>query len=922
MNKSPKGNKLSTLKENDSKEDGNIDIESALLLSEMDEKEITDLQNLMQKTDEKHRFSTNSSNIVIEEKKELPNFEELNKTILKLQHENEALQSEKEFLLKNQSKYKPQPKKNLKKFWDGLRKRSKLKWDPDQIKEMIRKKKINVFDVNVEGRTLLIEMVRHGLYEMVELTLNLGADPTHKDESGKMAIDYARKYTMYHIEQLLLFNSMNASASTRLNALSEEMNKQKGITENIMIQLAFYKNKKLFKDILIDLMIKIISKKLAFSDDLLNICWKLICVDNDNPLSSNLWKTLVSTCNDIIVNHSKRDWYYFKTFIVPSTIWFEKIPSGFDDEKHDEKEALTKNKNVYMYSLLLLIVNRESKNQLNKLESDLNILANKNLTDWDILTKWIAEKDENNEIQPRQNLVPNCIEPKYTHSQLIQLTGSSKFSATKFYDYYQYLPQLVLLAEFVDDPFQHSVQKIFNIDKNTKSAIQNGGEIRYMRGPVKLIERARNKAENDYSNENYPTSACVLDLNRCSLIFNDISTLLYCLKLFVNKVKYYQSGNIIGIARVKNGFFEYVKEVQYSDIKLNVLIKGKRNNIIGEIQFLLIKMMDYKNVAHNLYGIQREQEYVELSVTNILPLLLDEDKQTFIAGNMNDRKQLCSLMAVNNKTEKDIMKISKETGETMLTPVCKVKQEKMFIFLKQIINRDLFIDRLFHPDTEYDRNPIEFAVKARCMSIIKHIFNIDKVIQRYRTEHDMLFKMLFCLWRFCDQKDEYVIDYVMGKLDISNKLMGKMMSHPYDTPGRYGVENIMSSTCMFTDVYIVKKLKNVIGEKVFAESVLNDDAQNRNTVECIIENRRFHGKNKNQINILKYIFTSIKQVKHTYMNDDNLLFRLLYWLFVSCKDEDMMHFMVNELNINSKKIVQLINYKHKLNDSNTKKLKG
>ena len=103
-----------------------------------------------------------------------------------------------------------------------------------------------------------------------------------------------------------------------------------------------------------------------------------------------------------------------------------------------------------------------------------------------------------------------------------------------------------------------------------------------------MIERARAKAQNDYANENYPASACILDFNRCCLIFNDISTLLAAIKLFVNKVNYYQSGSIIGIVRDKNGFIDYVRDgTQYADIKLNVLIKGKHNNIIGEVQFLL-----------------------------------------------------------------------------------------------------------------------------------------------------------------------------------------------------------------------------------------------------------------------------------------------------------------------------------------------
>ena len=68
-----------------------------------------------------------------------------------------------------------------------------------------------------------------------------------------------------------------------------------------------------------------------------------------------------------------------------------------------------------------------------------------------------------------------------------------------------------------------------------------------------------------------------------------------------NKVNYYQSGHIIGIVRDKNGFIDYVQDgVQYADIKLNVLIKGKHNNnIIGEVQFLLIVMKEFKDKAHN-----------------------------------------------------------------------------------------------------------------------------------------------------------------------------------------------------------------------------------------------------------------------------------------------------------------------------------
>merc|ERR1712228_691175 len=136
-------------------------------------------------------------------------------------------------------------------------------------------------------------------------------------------------------------------------------------------------------------------------------------------------------------------------------------------------------------------------------------------------------------------------------------------------------------------------------------------------------ERARAKAQNDYAMEPYPASACVIDFNRCALIFDDISSLLSGLKLIMNKVKNNQSGNIIAIARDKNGFIEYIKEAQYADIKLNVIIKGKHNNIIGEVQFLLRAMKEYKDMAHNLYAIQRKEDGIRSSISATLPIMLD-----------------------------------------------------------------------------------------------------------------------------------------------------------------------------------------------------------------------------------------------------------------------------------------------------------
>ena len=45
----------------------------------------------------------------------------------------------------------------------------------------------------------------------------------------------------------------------------------------------------------------------------------------------------------------------------------------------------------------------------------------------------------------------------------------------------------------------------------------------------------------------------------------------------------------------------------YADIKLNVIIKGKTSNVIGEVQCLLEPMLKFKKNAHSIYSIQRQK---------------------------------------------------------------------------------------------------------------------------------------------------------------------------------------------------------------------------------------------------------------------------------------------------------------------------
>ena len=93
----------------------------------------------------------------------------------------------------------------------------------------------------------------------------------------------------------------------------------------------------------------------------------------------------------------------------------------------------------------------------------------------------------------------------------------------------------MLYIDIVDDEFQESVRGIFEIDNVTSEGIvpldintegyetktgddkergKGDGKIKYLRGPMKLMERARAKAQDKYADEDYPASACILDINR------------------------------------------------------------------------------------------------------------------------------------------------------------------------------------------------------------------------------------------------------------------------------------------------------------------------------------------------------------------------------------------------------------------------
>merc|ERR1712228_1157764 len=397
--------------------------------------------------------------------------------------------------------------------------------------------------------------------------------------------------------------------------------------------------------------------------------------------------------------------------------------------------------------------------------------------------------------------------------------------------------------------------------------------------------------------EPYPASACVIDFNRCALIFDDISSLLRGLKLFVNKVKYYQSGNIVAIARYKNGFIEYLKEAQYADIKLNIVIKGKHNSIIGEVQFLLRAMKEYKDKAHNLYAIQRKEDTIKSSVSATLPILLNQQKEIMEVACSGNVKKMCSLMIRQNKGIKDLMFVDKKSKNTVFHKVCTLGHLKLLLFLESMMDQNEFIDHIFQPCKSNDYKPIEYAVRQSQSLIVKHLFDKQEVQDRLKNNDPMIHRLLIFLFAF--NLNANITDYVLFALKISKEQVIKMLSYKCPQSGgdtTYHTKNILTAIGWTGTCEHLRRLVDFIGEQAFIDNVFNQDKY-----ECDLMNWAVDRK---KMKIIEYIL-SFDQIKTKYLSDNNELHVLCKTLNEFIGNTEYVKCVVDTLGITEAKLSEL-----------------
>ena len=328
------------------------------------------------------------------------------------------------------------------------------------------------------------------------------------------------------------------------------------------------------KDEVLEVILKVgiqcIAERRAYSNDMLHIAyWYEVEKKKTKPMDTMLFGTIKRTVMEILADTTnKRDWQWMSSFLLSAPMWYEKM------DPLDAKSGI-------LWDLLFEWVEEETKRQSVKLSEPMRAIESEDEKQWQRL---IAYDIESRFPVARQDAIPRGLKAEYTKDDLIQRVSlSASFNPLQHHDLQQYLTKLVLLSHECDDQFQRDIQSIFSVDPETME--NEKLKLQYMRGPVKRLERCYAKCQSDYRDERFPTASHVLDIIRCTLIFEDVSSMLEGMDLFQDRIKGDEFA-IKEVVRVKNGFVEYTHDTAtYTDIKFNVMVSvdGKGNSIITEV---------------------------------------------------------------------------------------------------------------------------------------------------------------------------------------------------------------------------------------------------------------------------------------------------------------------------------------------------
>eukprot|EP01084_Bolivina_argentea_P181781 313902_1 len=270
---------------------------------------------------------------------------------------------------------------------------------------------------------------------------------------------------------------------------------------------------------------------------------------------------------------------------------------------------------------------------------------------------------------------------------------------------------------------------------------------------------------------------------------------------------------------------------------------------------------------------------------------------------MGDVRALCGLMAINNKTEQDLMKVEEKSQESILMAVVGLGHDAAYAFLKRMIDRDLFVKLLF-VSNQYNFNVIEGAIAFGRKKLIKDILSVERVKQKYQENADCEFRLLW--WLFAYSSDSDIINFVLSELKLSNEDVIGYLDYKYTAEfinkkqHNYHQFTIMTGIPQRNkSINSFRMLVSIIGEKALLKYLFASDGYNMTAIEYCI--------NRNRLEMMKYVM-AMDQIRNECLNNEKVLFRVVYWMNKQC-DPQMYAFMVQILKtVDKSKLKQVQSY--------------
>eukprot|EP01083_Nonionella_stella_P103950 297406_1 len=294
-------------------------------------------------------------------------------------------------------------------------------------------------------------------------------------------------------------------------------------------------------------------------------------------------------------------------------------------------------------------------------------------------------------------------------------------------------------------------------------------------------------------------------------------------------------------------------------------------------------METFKKRAHNLYSIEREEEFMQQTASNVLPLLLDADKQRLVMTKLADTKGLQRWMVFRNKSAADVLPNFAALKHVLDSG--NMRCLKWMISFKQQVE-DILMD-------VYRGESICQVILYGYLPIIKQLINLPRVLESCKKD----WKQNIVVGMFKKCANMKVVNYVLDVLGVSKaEDLIKILRDSKDL--WYSIELYNNNS-----VSILKSIVNKIGATEFVEVAFPDNA--KNVLEYAIQFGKLHD--------IKYLL-SIKAIGARYDCKDEpdeiheAVYRAVYYTLAECLDDTVLDDVFEAFGLTKKIIRRYLQY--------------